>query len=69
MNDFTKEELQYMAEAIDMWFKGFDGELPEKIYLKLKSMIDNYCEHELTTGCPTCAHISDFVCVKCDKEF
>lgn len=48
MNDFTKEELQYMAEAIDMWFKGCDGELPEKIYLKLQSMIDNYkkpCNH------------------------
>lgn len=46
MNDFTKEELEYIAEAIEMWFKDYDSETPERIYLKVQSMIDNYCEHQ-----------------------
>lgn len=44
MNDFTKEELEYIAEAVEMWFKDHDSETPYTIYLKVKSMIDNYCE-------------------------
>lgn len=48
MNDFTKEELSYMAEAVDMWLKGDDSSMPERICLKIQSMIDNYCEHEFS---------------------
>ena len=38
MNDFTKKELQEIYNGLD--------DYPEIIYLKLQSMIENYCEHE-----------------------
>lgn len=43
MNDFTKEELQSVWRWADShsefeWYK--------KLATKIKSMIDNYCEHE-----------------------
>lgn len=69
MNDFTLKELEYIAEAIEMWFKDYDSETPERIYLKVKSMIDSYCEHHkmqamadenghLFTKCTDCDHVS-----------
>ena len=56
MNNFTKEELEYLAEAIEMWFKDYDSETPEKIYLKLKDMIDNYhyCSFDMGGYCSKC---------------
>jgi hypothetical protein len=41
MNDFTKEELQQIMQAVH-------GEwpIPYDLGHKLQSMIDNYCEHE-----------------------
>lgn len=60
MNEFTKEELQYLLEMIDsiriVNRSINDDELQEKI----QSMIDNYCEHE--------PHGDFHVCVdKCKK--
>ncbi len=49
MNDFTKEELQIILEwgqELSSEF-GTSGDEEEKaLDLKIKSMIDNYCEHE-----------------------
>jgi len=45
MNDFTKEELQYLHECIyerPLWVT----ETMDKMREKLQSLIDNYCEHE-----------------------
>ena len=46
MNDFTKNELQYMLELVDsikiVNRTVNDDELQEK----LQSMVDNYCEHK-----------------------
>src|SRR5689334_2702919 len=47
MNDFTKEELIYLFEAIDSDIEYFNE--PDIAYNardKLKSIINNYCEHE-----------------------
>lgn len=55
MNDFTKEELQYFFERIDTAWK-----YERDLYKKVKSMIENYCEHE--------PHGDFHVCVdKCKK--
>lgn len=46
-NNFTKEELENINE--DIWTWGDLREKPEYIEIiqnKIKSMIDNYCEHE-----------------------
>ncbi len=65
MNDFTKEELQYLLEMIDsiriLNRSINDDELQEKI----QSMIDNYCDHadliHSAWGRVVC-------CKKCHKE-
>jgi hypothetical protein len=47
MNEFTKEELIYLFEAIDSDIECFNE--PEIAYDardKLKSMVDNYCDNE-----------------------
>lgn len=60
MSDFTKEELN----TIKYWCR-----LESSVFLnKIQSLIDNYCEHELTTGCGVCSGVLDIVCVKCDKK-
>ena len=49
MNDFTKEELkiiQYCFENISHR-KFMEDKSIKPIYLRITSMIDNYCEHEL----------------------
>ncbi len=50
MNDFTKEELQYMNAGVKCiyTFHAFGGEKEtlNNLMAKIKSMINNYCEHE-----------------------
>lgn len=51
MNDFTKEELEFLAKATRYIRKQWvDFEMPNldehELEVKIKSMIDNYCEHE-----------------------
>lgn len=61
MNDFTKEELEDIYEAVmDTSIAMFDY-LPSKI----QSMIDNYCEHD-----PKASSISytNYFCTKCGME-
>lgn len=42
MNDFTKEELNRLYSLTIV----FDGEAILPLRNKIKSMIDNYCEHD-----------------------
>ena len=47
MNEFTKEELEWLLEEIGLSIQDYCQ--PDMAYVirdKLKSMIDNYCEHE-----------------------
>lgn len=45
MNDFTREELKLLIEALEgAWGVSSDNHL----YSKIQSMIDDYCEHENT---------------------
>ncbi len=67
MNDFTKEELQYINDYI---FKGASFIRMDKhdiIKDKIQSMIDNYCEHEASD-----AHYEQFrwnLCSKCGAQY
>lgn len=56
MNDFTKDELQYFLDRIDTAWKH-----ERDLYKKVKSMIDNYCEHTLVYDEPR----GRKVCSKC----
>lgn len=58
MNDFTKEELKLLFGGLQLWMKEIypenqaDRDFRNKMYQKIQSMIDNYCEHEFyVQGC------------------
>lgn len=42
MNDFTKEELVDIFDAVDWWLKGDCSASSEALVMKIQSMIDNY---------------------------
>lgn len=47
MNDFTKEELQYIFYCTDIVTHGNDEhDIHEQLLNKMSAMIENYCEHE-----------------------
>lgn len=47
MNDFTKDELQYLFEAIDSDIECFnEPEIAYNVRDKIQSMIDSYVERE-----------------------
>ncbi len=62
MNEFTKEELQYLHETL-RWITE-DFKEPDSTYElrdKIQSLIDNYCEHEHDK--------EEFLrCLKCSNE-
>ena len=66
MNDFTKEELLDLYEGVG-WLREAIGSDPDLIKLtsKVKSLIDNYCEHE------SIENIGGWVqkCTKCGMKF
>ncbi|MFQ2987904.1 hypothetical protein ACKJL9_06340 [Legionella pneumophila] len=65
MNDFTKEELFFIHDLIHDFLIGRDHEIADKSWMKIKSMIDNYCEHEfyehkkLGEICKKCGEINN----------
>ena len=64
MNEFTKEELEYLRWLVADYEEEYpDGatELPKK----LQSMIDNYCEHD--AGTSDGAGLEQ-ICNLCDKS-
>lgn len=61
MNDFTKEELQELRASrcyhLDDSFPSEDA-----LFMKIQSMIDNYCEMKLPT-------MASYCCSKCNEEW
>lgn len=45
MNDFTKEELNWLRWEIEEGLKYETDNMPFKLRDKIQSMIDDYCEH------------------------
>ena len=62
MNEFTKDELKYLHELIGSISIAGHPIDDEELESKIQSMIDNYCEHEMTQS-----KINDglLYCVKC----
>lgn len=60
MNDFTKEELEYMLRVFVNLVRNPDDHKNIEIVKKLKLSVDNYCEHEWRISgmdaiyCPKC---------------
>lgn len=65
MNDFTKEELEALADCYEQRMNsGYVIHL--ELLHKIQYMIDNYCEHEWRKG----IHLfNDVYCTKCHKHF
>ncbi len=61
MNDFTKEELVYLHNQIDF----------QLLKDKIKSMIDNYCEHEfdMTDWVNDSSGCRWYECKKCEGRY
>lgn len=77
MNDFTKQELEFLLDRLDFFgvdYLGEHFEILEKeefekqrtfLEEKVRSMIDNYCEHKNTySGSGTF-----YYCDDCEKVF
>lgn len=60
MNDFTKEELKilYMCTMF-VTESTYSNKIYDELMKKIRSMIDNYCEHEW---------INATYCEKCNKN-
>lgn len=70
MNDFTKEELQIIQWEINTAVNKLDmatlsSEKHSELNEKIKSMIDNYCEHEWHSG----GNRPWLHCIKCKSNF
>jgi hypothetical protein len=64
MNDFTKEELEYIYDELDSNYSELKN-IP--LMKKIQSMIDTYCEHE-----PSDTHYEQFrwqLCQKCGVQY
>jgi hypothetical protein len=67
MNDFTKDELQYIADCVDFGIP--NKEINDKfLHLdeKIQSMIDNYCKHEWIYARGSKQGLSFDACQKCE---
>lgn len=63
MNDFTKEELQYIYNYIFNGAACISVGDHDDLKNKLKYMIDNYCDHDFQAG----QHLfTDTYCTKCN---
>lgn len=71
MNDFTKEELQYLLEMVDSIKIVNRLVSDDMLQEKIQSMIDNYCEHShksYSIG-DTRPLVMTHDCVKCGKVY
>lgn len=64
MNDFTKQELEYIVKGLG-WVC-FHKEEINKLMTKVKAMIDNYCEDTKCHHGVTAEHC--FVCEQDEQE-
>lgn len=65
MNEFTKEELEDIYNCVWIYDDLHDDSTHEYLLKKLKSMIDNYCEHEPANECIALPIGKYTKCVKC----
>jgi hypothetical protein len=64
MNDFTKEELKHIHDALDI-LRQLGWEKFNILFRnKIQSLIENYCEHDTEEGWG-----GSRVCHKCGSEF
>ena len=66
MNDFTKEELEDIYEAV------MDTDIAMFLHLpkKIQSLIENYCDHDINEKLNTShAGIENFRCNNCQCQF
>ncbi len=64
MNDFTKEELEHIAILFKFTEVAYpDYKLNEDLWVKVETMIDNYCEHQWRSSA-----INAIYCVYCQKH-
>lgn len=66
MNDFTKEELENLLSTIGNMriYSGIENR-DDDLYIKIQSMIDNYCDHKeqyedldyISVRCKICMNI------------
>ena len=68
MNDFTKNDLVQIYTAVMHLMDNHCDyrDSNHQLQKKLQSRIDNYCEHEYSTGCMECGA---FECNKCQRYF
>jgi hypothetical protein len=59
MNEFTKEELEKLSILAIKFSDRFNPNDTDPLCIKIQSMIDNYCEHEMLESA------SNPRCVKC----
>jgi len=67
MNDFTKEELQYIRDYIFREAASIRYDNHERLKEKIQSMIDKYCEHEFQIKSLNPHFL--MMCEKCNKTF
>lgn len=66
MNDFTKEELEYIFYCVDIvTHKNDEHDKYEKLEDKIQSMIDSYCDHELEDW--ALMDNNQKICIKCEN--
>lgn len=64
MNDFTKEELHLIDNALVAYLTNAAPIEMEHLQEKVVGMIDSYCEHEYENSCCSC--VDSIGCTKCD---
>lgn len=77
MNDFTKEELDELR-ASRCYHMDDNFPYEDKLFMKLQSMIDNYCDHEAHLEYMLHTHVEDLfrgnedkvlLCKKCERYY
>ena len=73
MNDFTKEELEKLRDGLNYAVGnpyGFTADSIYPLYDKIKSLIENYCEHESDEHCyyPDGIKCTDFLTYACSES-
>ena len=70
INYFTKKELQTIYSALSIISDA--SEYAKALYyptaIKIRTMIDNYCEHDWENTCCQCS-MDSVCCHKCEKRF
>lgn len=68
MNDFTKEELEAIYYNLNEIRESSENLTnPWPLLDKVKSMIENYCQHEWGNVCCGC-DLANIYCHKCEKD-